>query len=123
MVEVAVGTLLVLSVVATFAVAPTQGTTAQLDAYAADALTALDAEPPVGAGATRLTALTRSAAAVDRERAAAEARLDDLLPPTVSFRVSTPHGSFGAPRPRSAPTGRATAVTHHGRLTVRVWYV
>jgi len=123
MVEAAIGVVLVLSVTASFALAPAApDETARLDAHAADAIEVLRVDAPVGAGATRLTALTRSATAERREQAPARTRLASVLPETVAFRVRTPYGSFGDPRPPGATVGVASATTHHGRLTVRVWY-
>ena len=123
MVEAAIGVVLVLSVAASFALAPAAPEhTATLDAHADDAVEILRADAPVGSGATRLAALTRSAAAERRERAAARSRLASALPGTVAFRVRTPYGSFGDPRPPGATVGVASATTQHGRVTVRVWY-
>ena len=123
-VEAAIGVTLILAVAASLAAGvPAADTrTAQLEAYADDAATVLAGEPPRHRGATRLSEVTRSADAFDRERDALERRVDRILPDNLLYRVETPHGSVGFERPADAPLGRATVTSLHGPVTVEVWY-
>jgi hypothetical protein len=123
-IEAAAGVVLVLAVVTTFAlpVADPPTREPQLDAYAADAATVLAGEPPRHGGATRLSEVTRSATAFERERAALDRRVDRILPDNLLYRVETPHGAVGYRRPTGVTTGTATVTTAHGPVTVRVWY-
>ncbi|SEG24171.1 DUF7262 family protein [Halobellus limi] len=127
LVEAAVGALLILSVVAGFLWVPAgqAGTSAEatLDRTAADALAVLDAEAPVGAGRSRLSAACRSERAFAIESDALDERLDVVLPDSVFGRVETPHGTVGAPRPNGVPSGRAALPTGRCTVTIRVWYV
>lgn len=123
--EVAVGVVLVLGLVATIALGvPTPETNeAQLDTYAEDALTLLANEPPEHAGATRLSEMLASQERFDRERATVDRRLDRILPDNLLYRLETPHGTVGYQLPADVTTGRTTATTPHGSVTLRVWYV
>lgn len=123
-VEAAIGVLLLFAVTATFALGvPDPGTDdAQLDEYADDAATVLSREPPRHAGATRLSEVSRSRTAFERERDALERRVERILPENLMFRVVTPHGAVGFQRPTDAPTGKATVPTLSGRVTIWVWY-
>lgn len=123
-IEAAVGALLLLAVIAGFALDhPDDGRReARLDAYAADAAAVLANDPPRHGGTTRLDEVSRSADSFDRERSALRRRLDRILPANLLFRVRTPHGSVGYPRPPAVPAGRASVPTPHGELTIRVWY-
>jgi len=123
-VEAGVGAILILAVAMGFAlgVAPPDGRSAQLDAYAADAATVLAGEPPRHRGATRLAEVVRSPAAFDRERAALERRIARILPDNLLFRATTPHGSVGFRKPAGVAVGSATVTTANGDVTIRVWY-
>ena len=125
MVEAGVGVLLLFAVTATFALGlPAAGADeAQLDRYAADAGTVLSREPPQHGGLTRLSEVTHSRAAFERERAALAHRVERILPENLMYRVRTPHGSVGFQRPTGVPTGRTTVPTVDGRVTIWVWYV
>ncbi|MFB6092399.1 MAG: hypothetical protein ABEK02_05250 [Haloquadratum sp.] len=125
LVEAVVGALVVLSVVAGFLWIPADAdrTAAELDRAAGDALAVLDAEPPVGRGRSRLTALCRSRDAFAVERDALASRLDAVLPAGTFGRLRTPYGTVGPPRPNGVPTGRATLPTARCVVTLRVWYV
>lgn len=124
-VEAGVGVLLVLAVVATFAlpVADADTTEAQLDTYASDAATVLAGEPPRHAGATRLSEVARSEAAFERESDALERRIERILPDNLLYRVETPHGAVGYRVPAGVSVGVATVPTGYGEVTIRVWYV
>jgi hypothetical protein len=123
-VEAAVGVTLVLAVAASFgAGVPAADTrTAQLEVYADDAATVLAGEPPRHRGATRLSEVTRSPDAFERERGALDRRVDRILPDNLLYRVETPHGAVGFRRPAGVPVGRATVTSLHGPVTVEVWY-
>ncbi|MBV0901364.1 DUF7262 family protein [Haloarcula salina] len=124
LVEVAVGTTLILGVALGFAL----GTPApdrqepQLDAYAADTAAVLANDAPRHDGATRLQEVVSSQGAFDRERDALERRVARILPANVLFRVETPHGTVGTPTPRRVTTGVATVPTGYGRVRITVWY-
>jgi hypothetical protein len=124
-VEAGVGTLFLLAVAAGFAVdlpsPPTDET--QLDAYAGDAATVLAGEPPRHADRSRLTEVTASRAAFERERATLRRRVAATLGDNLQFRVETPHGVVGDPVPRATPTGTATVPTGDGPVVIEVWYV
>ena len=124
-VEAGVGVVFVLAVTMGFALGvPSADTeTPQLNAYAEDAATVLANEPPRHAGETRLSEVTRSPNAFDREREALATRVDRILAENLMYRVETPHGAVGYERPASAPTGQATVPTPHGEVTIWVWYV
>lgn len=124
-VEAGVGLLLVLAVVATFALPVADGDTteAQLDTYASDTATVLAGEPPRHGGATRLSEVARSEASFEREGAALERRVERILPDNLLYRVETPHGSVGYRVPAGVSVGVATVPTGHGEVTIRVWYV
>ena len=124
MVEAGLGVLLLFAATATFALGlPAVGADeAQLDAYAEDAGTVLSREPPRHEGLTRLSEVTRSGSAFERERDALAHRVGRILPDNLMYRVVTPHGAVGFPRPTDAPTGRATVPTVGGRVTIWVWY-
>lgn len=123
--EVAVGVVLVLSLVATLALGvPAPDTREpQLDAYADDALTLLANEPPEHEGATRLSEMLASPGSFARERATLDRRLDRILPDNLMYRLQTPHGPIGYGMPADVTEGRATVTTAHGPVTLRVWYV
>lgn len=127
MVEAGLGTLLLLSVLFTFAVGVPDGhsqrTQAQLDVYAADAATLLSNEPPRHREQTRLAEVTESAETFDRENDELRRRVDRILPDNVMFRVETTYGTVGHPLPDDVPTGEATVLTVNGDVTLRVWYV
>lgn len=124
-VEVAAGVLLVFGVLTAFALgAPAADTREpQLDAYARDAATVLAGEPPRHQGSTRLAEVVRSAESFERERAALDRRVDRILPDNVLYRVETPHGAVGYPKPAGVAVGSATVTTEHGDVTIYLWYV
>ncbi|WP_459191975.1 DUF7262 family protein [Halosimplex sp. J119] len=123
-VEGALAVVLVLGVIAGFALGVSTPNTAeqQLDAYAQDAVTILVQEPPRHKGGTRLSEMTRSAEAFERERKALERRVTRILPDNVMFRVETPYGEVGYSKPARVETGIASVPTRSGKLTIRVWY-
>jgi len=123
-IEAAVGVLLVLGVTAGFAlsVPHPDGSVQQLDAYAHDAGTVLATAPPRHGGATRLSEVTASRARFERERASLRRRLVRTLPANLLFRVETPYGPVGYPRPPGVAVGTATIATANGPVTVEVWY-
>lgn len=123
--EVAVGVVLVLSLVATLALGVPGPDTRepQLERYADDALTLLANEPPEHAGATRLTEMLASSRSLDRERATLDRRLDRIVPDNLMYRLETPHGAVGYQVPGDVAEGRATVTTANGPVTLRVWYV
>jgi hypothetical protein len=124
-VEAGVGVLLVLAVVATFALPVADGDTTevQLDTYASDAATVLSGEPPRHGGATRLSEVARSEASFEREHEGLERRVERILPDNLLYRVETQHGSVGYRVPAGVSVGVATVPTGHGEVTIRVWYV
>lgn len=124
MVEAGLGVLLLFAATATFALGlPAAGASeAQLDVYADDAGTVLSREPPRHDGLTRLSEVTYSQSAFDRERDALAHRVERILPENLMYRVVTPHGAVGFLRPTDASTGRATVPTVGGRVTIWVWY-
>lgn len=124
-VEAAIGVTFVLGVAVTFGLAlPDAGTAeVQLDTYAGDAGTVLAEEPPRHGGSSRLAEVARSSASFARERAALERRVDRILGDNLMYRVETPHGAVGEPRPRDVPVGRAAVPTRNGEVTLWVWYV
>jgi len=122
--EAAIGVVLVLGVALGFGLGvPTpDGTAAQLDAYAEDAMVLLDEEPPRHTNATRLEEVLASPEAFDRERAAVDRRLERILPDNLMYRLETPHGAVGQPVPSRVPTGVAMVTTGEGAVALRVWY-
>lgn len=124
MVEVTVGLLLLLAVVSGFALAPVETAERRaLDRTASDALTVLVAESPEGGGANRLAAACESRSSFDAEADALDSRLDAMLPEPLSYRLETPRGRVGSPRPTGVPTGRASVTTDGCTATLWVWYV
>jgi hypothetical protein len=123
-VEAVVGVVLVVGVAAGFTVgvAPAPSTEPQLDSLARDTTTLLDADPAVAGGDPWIVALSRSPGSFERVRADARERVARFLPNDVAFRVRTPHGTFGYPRPPRTTVGSTTVPTRYGSITVRVWY-
>lgn len=125
-IEAGVGVLLVMSLVFAFAVGDpgeqSPAVQSQLDAYADDTATLLSTEQPRHDHQTRLTEVTASGDAFERESDALEARIEEILPANVFFRVETPYGAVGHSLPADIPTGTATVPTRNGDVTVRVWY-
>lgn len=124
LVEASVGVVLILAVTSLFVTGlPTPDTRgAQLDAYAADVGTVLANEPPRHADETRLSEVTSSPAAYQRERTAFERRVTRLVPENLLYRVETPHGAVGYRPPTGIPLGVARVPTPGGLVTIRVWY-
>lgn len=89
LIEAAVGVVLILALAGLLAVGTPspQASDPQLDAYAADVATVLAEEPARHDGTTRLDEISRSPEQFDREAAALERRVDDLLPDNLLFRV------------------------------------
>lgn len=124
MVEVTVGLLFLIAVVAGFALVPVEtGERRALDRTASDALAILVTEAPEGDGANRLAAACESQSSFDAEADALDSRLDAVLPDPLSYRLETPHGRVGPPRPTGVPTGQASVTTDGCTATLRVWYV
>lgn len=126
--EAVVGILLVVAVASGFALVPVGAdgdadAARHLDRTASDALSVLAAEPPTGSGVSRLTAACRSESAFENEREALATRLDAVLSEPVSFRLVTPHGHAGPPRPGGLPTGHAERRSAGCTVTLWVWYV
>jgi hypothetical protein len=123
-VEAAVGVLLVLGALATFAAGVPEGdrTEADLEVLAEDAATVLAGESPRHAGATRLAEVARSPSAFEREADALERRIESVLPENVMYRVRTPHGAVGYEPPAGVAVGAVTVPTQYGDVTIRVWY-
>lgn len=124
-VEAALGVVFVLAVAAGFALGIPQPDTrqAQLEAYADDAAAVLAGEPPRHQGPTRLAEIVRSNDTFERERGALDRRVDRILPDNLLYRVETPHGAVGYPKPGGVPVGEATLTTLNGRVRLWVWYV
>lgn len=122
--EAAIGVVLILGVALGFGLGvPTpDGDAAQLDAYASDAMTLLENEPPRHGDASRLDEIVAGPDAFDRERDALERRIERILPANLMYRVQTPHGAVGQPVPSRVETGVATVTTVEGPVTLRVWY-
>lgn len=123
-VEAIVGLVVVLAAATTFLVGlpDATGDEADLTRLAADGLTALDATPPTGDGASRLTALARDRSGFVRERSGADTRLRALYPAHVRYRLETPYGAVGDPLPPGRPVGEARRHTASGSVTLRVWF-
>lgn len=123
-VEAAIGVVLVLATLSTFALAPAEPATreAQLDRYAADAGTVLTEAVPRHGDATRLSEVVASEAAFDRERDALARRVERILPDNLLYRVETPHGAVGFDPPANAPVGVERIPTASGTVVIRVWY-
>jgi hypothetical protein len=123
-VEGVVGLLVVVAASTTFLVGiPAAGTDeAELTNLATDGLTVLDATPPTGDGASRLTALVRERASFVRERDETDAQLRAVYPPGVRYRLETPYGAVGDPLPPERVVGRAQRHTAGGSVTLRVWF-
>jgi hypothetical protein len=126
-IEAGIGVLLVLALSITFALGSPGGadraSQAQLDAYAEDTATILSQEQPRHGDQTRLSELTASEEAFERESAAAKRRIEQLLPENVLFRLDTPHGAVGYPLPNNVQTGTTTILTTNDAVTLNVWYV
>lgn len=123
-VEGALAVVLILGVAAGFALGVSQpGTTEpQLEAYAQDAATILQTEPPRHRGGTRLAEVAASAENFERERESLERRVGRILPDNLMYQVTTPHGEVGFAKPDGVTTGTATVTTLHGPVTIEVWY-
>lgn len=117
------GVLLVVAVSAGFGLGVGTPTTERphLDALARDVTTVLGSDVSE-TGDARVVALARSERSFERSRTATRRRVERLLPADVAFRVRTPHGSLGYPRPPSVTAGVETVPTRFGPVTVWVWY-
>jgi hypothetical protein len=123
LVEAAIGVLLVFGVVAGFGLVSTEPGVAEarLDRFAADAGAALTVADGDGF-VPRVGTAVGSRAALDTARPALRTRLDALFPSNVVYRVRTPVGSLGQPRPAGAAVGRSRVPTPNGTVVVEVWY-
>jgi hypothetical protein len=122
-VEAAIGVLLVAGVAAGFTVgAADVSGDRELDALARDTTSILGAEPTATGRDSRLVALARSPTSFDRVRERTRSRVTRFLPADVAFRLRTPQGALGHPRPPGATVGSTTTPTRHGPVTVWVWY-
>ncbi|WP_251341432.1 DUF7262 family protein [Haloplanus halophilus] len=123
-VEAAIGVVLVVGIAAGFTVGVADHPSAEprLDALARDTATVLGSEPTPNGRDSRLVALARSPESFERARPDTRERIVDLLPADVAFRVHTPHGTLGYPRPPRATAESTTVPTRHGSVTVWVWY-
>lgn len=117
LVEAGIGVLLVFAVTTTFVVGvpPQQTGEAQLDAYASDVAVLLAEEE-------NLDAAVASPSAFRATRGALADRVEALVDTRVLYRVETPHGSLGYPRPARVTAGVAQVGTPAGTVTVWVWY-
>lgn len=124
LVEASVGVVFILAVTSIFATGlPAPDTrTSQLDAYADDVGVVLSGEPPRHADETRLSEVTASESAFQRERSALERRMTRLVPENLLYRVETPYGSVGYRPPDGIAIGIAQLPTRGGTVTIRVWY-
>lgn len=124
LVEAGVGVVMLLSLAGLLALgAPAPAAEdPQLDAYAEDVAVVLAEEPGRHGGTTRLDEVARSQSAFNRESAALDRRVDDLLPDNLLYRIETPHGAVGFDRPAGVIAGAATVTTQHGPVRVEVWY-
>lgn len=122
--EAAIGIVLVMGVALGFGlgVAAPDGASAQLDAYAGDALVVLAEDPPRHGNATRLAEVVSDETAFGREADALDRRLDRILPDNLMYRLQTPHGAVGQPFPSGVQTGVARVTTDAGAVDLRVWY-
>ncbi|ADQ68141.1 hypothetical protein C499_15495 [Halogeometricum borinquense DSM 11551] len=124
LIEVTVGIFLILAVALGFALLPVETEeTATLDRTASDALSVLAAEPPEGTGPNRIAAACRSESAFETEADELDSRLRAILPDPLSYRLATPQGHVGQPRPSGIPAGTASFTTDGCTVTLWVWYV
>lgn len=123
-IEAAVGVAFVLAIAVSFGLTLPEPATeeVQLDAYASDTATVLTDESPRHVGESRLSELTRSPAAFQRERDALRERVGRILGENLLFRVETPHGTVGYATPTGVAVGQATVPTRNGVVLIRVWY-
>lgn len=121
--EAGLGVLFVLAIVAGFAIGvpPGNTTVAQLDEDAADVANVLANEPPHRDDESWLRDATASTDAFERERAGLDVRVDRLLPDHLLYRIETPHGNVGYPRPGSVPSGYTSVATVNGEVHVWIW--
>jgi len=126
-IEAGIGVLLLLALSVSFALGAPGGADpaagAQLEAYAEDTTTILASEQPRHGDRTRLSEVTASESAFEREADALERRIERILPENVLFRLETEYGSVGHPLPGNVQTGTATVPTTNGSITLQVWYV
>ena len=123
--EAAVGVVLIAALTVGFAIGlpgDETSTQAQLDVYAADATTLLTNEGPRHGDQTRLSEVTASESAFERERAELDRRVGRILPANIMYQVETRYGTVGSRLPDDVPTGEATVLTSNGEVTLRVWY-
>lgn len=122
-VEAGIGVLLVFAVTTGFVLGtPHADDSRQLDAYAEDLATVLSNDAPRHGDATRLAEVTRSPDAFTREADALDARIRRVLPDNLMYRVRTPYGSVGFPRPDGVSYGVTRRPTAYGTVTIWVWY-
>lgn len=123
-IEAALGVAFVLAIAVSFGLTLPEPATeeVQLDAYASDTATVLTDESPRHVGESRLTEVTRSPAAFQRERDALRERVGRILGENLLFRIETPHGTVGYATPTGVAVGQATVPTRNGVVVIRVWY-
>jgi hypothetical protein len=123
-IEAALGVAFVLAIAVSFGLTLPEPATeeVQLDAYASDTATVLTDESPRHVGESRLTEVTRSPAAFQRERDALRERVGRILGENLLFRIETPHGTVGYATPTGVVIGQATVPTRNGVVVIRVWY-
>lgn len=123
-IEAALGVAFVLAIAVSFGLTLPEPATeeVQLDAYASDTATVLTDESPRHVGESRLTEVTRSPAAFQRERDALRERVGRILGENLLFRIETPHGTVGYATPTGVSVGQATVPTRNGVVVIRVWY-
>ncbi|MFB6154014.1 MAG: hypothetical protein ABEJ27_07160 [Halodesulfurarchaeum sp.] len=120
-VEAGIAALLVLSVAALFLAAPGPvEADGRLDRHAEDLaallVTGSPARPPLREALVSETAFATN-------RAAIATGAHQAIPPMMQYRIETPYGAIGTPRPAGVASGQSRRVTAHGVVTVWVWYV
>lgn len=122
MVEASVGLLFIVGVVAGFGIGLPDPDVREerLDVQAADAAAVLESES--ADASVDLVDAARSEASFRGDRERLRQRAERSLPRDLLFRIATPHGSVGYPRPPERPVGRATVPTPGGTVVVEVWY-
>ncbi len=125
-VEAGIGILLLLGITFAFTLgvpsADSAKTETQLDRYADDATTLLANEPPRHQDQTRLSEITASQEAFDREKDELAGRVAEILPDNVMFRLETQYGTLGYPLPDDVTAGESTVLTPNGEVHLEVWY-
>lgn len=123
--EAGLGVLFVVAIVAGFSIGVPSGdaTGPQFDDYASDVATVLANEPPHSHDESWLPDATESPDAFERERDGLDARITSLLADHLLYRLETPHGVVGYPRPTGVATGSASVSIENGEVRVWIWTV